>query len=384
DRRAPRNCLNFRSHPLMLSGLKLPKWITLGILFPIIFVNGWLIFLLCQYLNPIPSIVISASLIAFLLEFPIDFVESRGMRRGWAIALVLSLAITLFSLIALILGPLVFEQLLEFANRLPVWLDQGSKQLQDLEAQGFFQNLPFDVSNLTDQLINQLSTTLKLLTSQLIGLTFETISSTVDLLLTVVLSVLLVINGPTLWRGLISWLPTQWRDRIETSLQPSFQSYFTGQTIIASILAIALSVAFTVLQIPFGLLFGLGIGVTSIIPFGGSLSIALVSLLLAFQNVWLGLKVLAVALILGQLNENIIAPRLIGGITGLNPAIVIVSLLVGAKVGGFLGLIVAVPTASFVKRIADTLQKNSDLQQPGSGQGKERTENVENEFLLTE
>lgn len=368
----------------MLSGLKLPKWITLGILFPIIFVNGWLIFLLCQYLNPIPSIVISASLIAFLLEFPIDFVESRGMRRGWAIALVLSLAITLFSLIALILGPLVFEQLLEFANRLPVWLDQGSKQLQDLEAQGFFQNLPFDVSNLTDQLINQLSTTLKLLTSQLIGLTFETISSTVDLLLTVVLSVLLVINGPTLWRGLISWLPTQWRDRIETSLQPSFQSYFTGQTIIASILAIALSVAFTVLQIPFGLLFGLGIGVTSIIPFGGSLSIALVSLLLAFQNVWLGLKVLAVALILGQLNENIIAPRLIGGITGLNPAIVIVSLLVGAKVGGFLGLIVAVPTASFVKRIADTLQKNSDLQQPGSGQGKERTENVENEFLLTE
>ncbi|MEM9164377.1 MAG: AI-2E family transporter [Cyanobacteria bacterium P01_F01_bin.4] len=363
----------------MLSGLKLPRWINLGILFPIIFVNGWLIFLLCQYLKPIPSIVISASLIAFLLEFPIDFIEKRGMQRGWAITLVLTLALTLFTLIVLILGPLVFEQLLEFANRLPVWLDQGSKQLQVLEDQGFFQKLPFDISNLTDQLINQLSTTLKLLTSQLIGLTFETISSTVDLLLTVVLSVLFVVNGPSLWRGLISWLPTQWRDRIETSLQPSFQSYFAGQAIIASILAIALSVAFTILQIPFGLLFGLGIGVTSIIPFGGSLSIALVSILLAFQNVWLGLKVLAIALILGQLNENIIAPRLIGGITGLNPAIVIVSLLVGAKVGGFLGLILAVPTASFIKRVADTLRKPSSPEQ-----GSERTGTVENEILLTE
>ena len=363
----------------MLPSRNFPRWINWGILFPIIFVNGWLIFRLCQYLNPIPSIVITASLIAFLLEFPIDFIEKRGMKRGWAIALVLFLALLLFSLIGLILGPLVLQQLIDFANRLPVWLDQGGKQLEVLGEQGFFQTLPFDVSSLTDQIINQLSTTLKLLTSRLIDLTFETISKTVDLLLTIILSVLLVINGPDLWRGLIGWLPGPWRDRIDTSLQPSFQGYFTGQAIIAAILAIALSVTFTLLQIPFGLLFGLEIGMASIIPFGGTLSIALVSSLLAFQNIWLGLKVLVVALVLGQLNENIIAPRLLGGITGLNPAIVIVSLLVGAKVGGFLGLILAVPIASFIKRIADTLRKPKIAEQ-----NQERTETFQNEILLTE
>jgi predicted PurR-regulated permease PerM len=42
-----------------------------------------------------------------------------------------------------------------------------------------------------------------------------------------------------------------------------------------------------------------------------------------------------------------------GGITGLNPAIIILALLIGSKFAGFLGLLLAVPTASFTKKIVD-------------------------------
>jgi predicted PurR-regulated permease PerM len=111
------------------------------------------------------------------------------------------------------------------------------------------------------------------------------------------------------------------------------------------------------LNVPFGLLFGLVIGLVSIIPFGGTVAVAGISTLLAFQNVWLGLKVLGVAVVLGQINDNLVAPRLIGGITGLNPAIIILALLVGAKFGGFLGLLLAVPTASFTKKIVDSARR---------------------------
>lgn len=346
----------------MLPGLKLPPWLNVGIAFPLIFLNSWLILLLCQYLQPIPSIVLTASLAAFLLDFPIGLLEQQRMTRGAAIAIVLLSALTLFGITSLFLGPLVFEQLVEFANRLPAWIEQGRKQLQMLDEQTVLHNLPFDFSELTTQLTNQISTALQSLTSRLIGLTLETINSTVNLLVTIVLTILLVINGQGLWNGLLSWLPAEWSTRIRDSLQPSFRGYFTGQAIIALILGIALSVTFGVLQVPFGLLFGLAIGIASIIPFGGTLSIALVSGLLMFQDVWLGGKVLIAALIVGQINDNVIAPRLIGGITGLNPATVVISLLVGAKVGGFLGLILAVPTASFLKRIADTL-RSADLAQ---------------------
>ena len=337
----------------MLSELKLPGWLKFGLILPLIFIDGWLIVLLFRYFQPITSIVILASLLAFLLEFPVVFLEKRGLGRGWAIALVLISALVAVSIISLILGPLIIQQLVEFANRLPTWLNQIEAQIQVLDDQSILQNLPVDLSDLSTQLIQQTSTALKSVTSQLISLTVETISSTVNLLITLILCILLVIFGPDLWQGLLSWLPVLWRDRIQSALQPSLQNYFAGQAIIASLLGTVLSIAFTILQIPFGLLFGVVIGITSVIPFGGTISILLVSGLLAFQSPWLGLKVLLTAIVLGQLNENVVAPRLIGGMTGVNPAVVLIAVLVGAKVAGFLGLLLAVPMASFIKRVGD-------------------------------
>ncbi|MGF1493666.1 MAG: AI-2E family transporter [Microcoleaceae cyanobacterium] len=340
----------------MISNLKLPLWLSICILFPILALNIWLCSRLLEFLQPIPSIIVTASLVAFLLEFPIIYLESRGFRRSLAISLVLLIALVIFSIITLILGPLVIEQSVDFAKRLPDWLNTAEAQLEILSAQGMLQNSPINLSALADQLTAQISDAFNSLTSQLISFTFDTVSGTLDLLVTLVLSILLVINGPALWEGFLSWLPSGWRYRVRMAFRPSFEAYFSGQAIIASILGVALSVAFTVLKIPFGLLFGVGIGLTSIIPFGGTITIALVSGLLAFQSVWLGVKVLVVSLILGQINENLIAPRLIGGITGLNPAAVFMSLLIGAKTAGFLGLVLAVPTASFVKRVADTFK----------------------------
>lgn len=339
----------------MLSDLKLPRWLKFGAILPLIFIDGWLIILLFQYLQPITSMVIFASLLAFLLEFPIVFLEKQGVGRGGAIALVLLLALVSVSVIGLILGPLIFQQLVDFANRLPAWLDKIDQQFQLLDDQSVLHNLPLDLGDLSTQFIEQISTTLKSLTSQLISLTLDTINSTVNLLITLILAILLVISGPNLWRGLLAWLPRLWRDRLQAALQPSLQNYFVGQAIIALLLGTVLSIAFTVLQIPFGLLFGVVIGIGSIIPFGGMVSILLVSGLLGFQGLGLGLKVLVTAIILGQINENVVAPRLIGGMTGVNPAVVLIAVLIGAKVAGFLGLLLAVPTASFIKRIGDMM-----------------------------
>ncbi len=344
----------------MLSELKLPGWLKFGLILPLIFIDGWLIVLLFEYFQPITSIVTLASLLAFLLEFPIVFLEKRGLGRGWAISLVMISTLISISIIVLILGPLIFQQLVEFANRLPAWLNKIEQQIQVLDEQSVIQNLPVDLSDLSNQLLQQASTALKSLTSQLINLTVETISSTVNLLITLILCVLLVVFGPELWRGLLSWFPPLWQDRIQIALQPSLQNYFAGQAIIALVLGTILSVAFTVLEIPFGLLFGVVIGASSVIPFGGTISIVLVSSLLAFQSPWLGLKVLVTAIILGQINENVVAPRLIGEMTGVNPAVVLIAVLVGAKVAGFLGLLLAVPTASFIKRIGDMMRNLDD------------------------
>ncbi|WP_414582526.1 AI-2E family transporter [Scytonema sp. PCC 10023] len=349
----------------MISDKKLPRWLNIGLAFPVIFLNGWLILLLCQYLQPIVSIVFTASLVAFLLNYPIVFLEQQGVKRGWAIGLVLLFALLLLGVLGLVLGPLVFQQLVEFGNRVPAWIEAGKQELQTWDEQTVLHQLPFDVSGITSQLTSRLTGAMQYLTAQIINVTLDTINSALNLVLTIVLTIFLVFNGRNLWDGLFSWFSPEWNEQIQLFLKQSFQNYFVGQAMTASILSGVLILAFLALQVPFGLLFGLGIGFASLIPFGGVLSIALISLLVSFQNIWLGVKVLTVAVVLGQINENVVAPRLIGGMTGLNPAWVFISLLIGAKLAGVLGLLMAVPTASFIKKTADSLRSsNSSLKLP--------------------
>ena len=342
----------------MLSYQKLPQWLKFCLTFPLIFLNGWLILLLYHSLQPISSIVIAACLVTFLLDYPIVFLERSGLQRTWAIGLVLVIAIVLVGTISFGLLPIVFRQLEEFVNRLPAWLTAAQEQVSQIGTLPIFQNIPIDLTNLTAGLTERVTSAVQLASRKAIFLALDTINSALNLLLILVLTILLVFSGESLWNGLWSWLPEPWNERIQDSLRQSFQSYFAGQAIVSTIQGVSLMTVFLLLQIPFGLLFGLTIGFASLIPFGGTLTVIIISSLLALQNIWLGLKVLLVAILVGQTIDNVIAPRLMSGMTGLNPAVVFISVLTGSQVAGLLGLLLAVPMAGFIKRIADRFRSS--------------------------
>ena len=342
----------------MLSYQKLPQWLKFCLTFPLIFLNGWLILLLYHSLQPISSIVIAACLVTFLLDYPIVFLERSGLQRTWAIGLVLAIAIVLVGTISFGLLPIVFRQLEEFVNRLPAWLTAAQEQVSQIGTLPIFQNIPIDLTNLTAGLTERVTSAVQLASRKAIFLALDTINSALNLLLILVLTILFVFSGESLWDGLWSWLPEPWNERIQDSLRQSFQSYFAGQAIVSTIQGVSLMTVFLFLQIPFGLLFGLTIGFASLIPFGGTLTVMIISSLLALQNIWLGLKVLLVAILVGQTIDNVIAPRLMSGMTGLNPAVVFISVLTGSQVAGLLGLLLAVPMAGFIKRIADRFRSS--------------------------
>ena len=212
----------------MVSLSQLPKWAIAGLAFPLICLNGWLLYKLGGVLHPIPSIVITASLIAFLLDYPIDWLEERGLARGLAVALVVLLAVLVTTILVVFLGPQVWQQLNEFALRLPGWIDQGKTQLLLLEDRAIFQTLPVNLDQLTEQAANQLTNTLQATTTQAISVTLSTLDSALNLLITAVLALLLVINGDSLWEGLLSWLPAPWRSQIRNCAKAQLSGLFFG------------------------------------------------------------------------------------------------------------------------------------------------------------
>ncbi len=139
------------SHSLLVTKLKsisqLPPELRWGLLFPVIFLNGWLLFLLINFLQPFVSILITAALFAFLLDFPLGWLQKLGFKRGWAVALVFLLALLIIAILGLIVIPLLIQQLSELSVNLPQWIESGNQQLQNLEKWAIAQKLPFQLKS---------------------------------------------------------------------------------------------------------------------------------------------------------------------------------------------------------------------------------------------
>jgi predicted PurR-regulated permease PerM len=332
----------------------LPRWLTLGLGFPIAILNGWLLLQVVNYFQPLVSVLASAILLAFVLDYPIQFFQSRGVQRNLAIVGVLLLAVVILVGLGLTLVPLIIQQLNELVNILPNWIDSGVQQLDVFQNWIATQTLPVNLSSLATQILERFSNQLQSVTGKILGLAFDTIGVVVNVLLAVVLTIYMVLNGDRLWDGIYQWFPAHIGSKVRQILREDFHNYFIGQATLGAVLAVTVTLAFVALRVPLALLFGIGIGFFSLFPFGTGIGITIVSLLVALENFWLGFEVLGVAVAIDQINSNFVAPRILGNLTGLNPVWVVVSLLIGAKLGGVLGLLVAIPTASFMKDISDS------------------------------
>jgi predicted PurR-regulated permease PerM len=339
----------------MQTANKLPRWLSFGLAFPIAILNGWLLVQVINYFQPLVSIFVAAALLAFVLDYPIQFLQRRGVKRNLAIVGVLLMAVLILAGLGVTLVPLIIQQLNELANILPSWIDSGTQQLQTFQDWVLNQQeLPINLSGLITQALDKISSQLQSFTGKILGFAVDTINIVFNVLLAVVLTIYLVLNGEPLWDGVFIWLPSHIRFQARQLLREDFHNYFIGQATLSAVLAVAMTLAFLALQVPLALLFGLGIGFFALFPFGTGIGIAIVCLLVALQNFWLGVEVLAAAVSIDQINSNFVAPRILGNLTGLNPVWVVISLLIGAKLGGILGLLVAIPLASYIKDIADS------------------------------
>lgn len=332
---------------------KLPRWLVWGLLFPLVILNSWLALKVLQYFQPFLTVFVFATVLAFILNYPVHFLQRRGIQRTYAVIFISLIGLVILLAIGITFVPLILEEFSELVKLLPQWIDSGEQQLQAIDSWAEHQNLPVELSHLVTQLTERLPNELQLLSKQALDLTLDAVDSISDIILVIVLAFYLLLDGGRLWRGLFQGLASSFGSQVQESLEKNFQNYFRGQIVLASLVAVLMTSAFLVLKVRFALLFGFTIGVMSLIPFGDVLGFSLVSLLVAAHDLWLGVRVLAVVVVIDQVIDQGIAPRLLSGFTGLSPIMVLISLIIGTKVAGLLGLLIAVPVASFIKSTLD-------------------------------
>lgn len=334
----------------------LTRFLAIALLAPLLVLNGWAIAAIFDYFHSLIVILVGASVLAFLLNYPVSWMESHGAKREQVAILVFLLALSILLALGVTLFPLALTQAQQLVARLPELIDSGRSQLMLLNEKAENAGLPINLDALAAQINDRVKGQLQAIAGQALNLAVVTLTSLLDFLLTMVLTFYLLQHGGELWQSLVEWLPSKFRAPFSKTVRLSFQNFFITQLILSTCMASALIPAFLWLKVPFGLLFGLTIGVMALIPFGGSVGIALTTSLVSLQDVSMGVRVLIAAVIVQQILENLIAPRILGSFTGLNPVWILISVLTGARIGGLLGVIVAVPCAVVIKSVITAIR----------------------------
>jgi len=318
------------------------------------------------YVGEIVSILVTSALVAFLLSYPVARLQ-KFLPRGVAAALVYLTAALIVAFIALTIVPPVFDQGRQLVLNFPELLESGRQQLAEFQTWSEANNLPFDVGLLQQQLSAKAQEQAQAIASTSLGLLLGTVNWVVDLILILVIAFYMLLDGERVWDSFTSIVSPRVQYVLTESLERNLQGFISGQLLLGLFMASILTVAFWLLGVPFFLLFAVFIGAMEVIPFiGATLGIGTVTIIVAFQNWWLALRLLAVAVAVQQVKDNLVTPRIMGNLTGLSPVIIFAALLIGGRIGGLLGVILAIPLTGVVKSIVEVLLNPELPPQTGS------------------
>jgi predicted PurR-regulated permease PerM len=183
----------------------------------------------------------------------------------------------------------------------------------------------------------------------------------VGLLVIPILAYYLLVEFDRLVHRVGQWVPHRQRAYVIEKARNTdrlISGFLRGQLLVAGILGVLYAVGFGAIGIDLAIGVGLLAGVMALVPYlGNVVAVSVASLLcvLEFGFDWHLLAVLGWYAAVQNLEGFVLTPRIVGGSVGLHPAAVIVALLIGADLFGFLGLLIAVPVAAVVKVFVDEL-----------------------------
>ncbi|HEY3373897.1 MAG TPA: AI-2E family transporter [Candidatus Aquicultor sp.] len=305
---------------------------------------------------------VAAGFIVFIIHPLVAFLANRGMKRILAILITYLLFFGILALISVILAPTVAAEITAFIRNFPGYIRILSRETQFIQSQlrGITFLRQFAIN--PDTILGQLS---GIVTSQVRNV-FTIIPSVItfvtDVVLVFILSLYFLIYLPNMDKSLRVHLHKDLvpvYDRFLVAMESAFARYLFGQFIFMATIGLFFGIGMWIVDLPYPALFGVWAGLTEIIPVLGPVLGAIPAIIVALTiKPILALYVAIVFIIIQQLENNVLAPVVLGGTVGLNPLIIFFGIIAGGELGGIVGIFLAVPVLVFVSNILRFIRDN--------------------------
>lgn len=316
------------------------------------------------------------SALAFILNVPLrsierklKFVKQDGARRILAILLTFLAIVLVITGVFLILIPQVTEtvellipKLASFFQRVAEWaLEQLEKHPDMLNWLSSTFNANFDLENLqwaelVQKLVDMLSGSVTVIANSAVSLVGGLAGGIVDAVIGVVFGLYCLARKEILARQgrrlIYALLPERFCDetvRILRLTNSTFSNFISGQCLEACILGVMFAIVMSILRMPYVPLISVLIAITALIPVVGAfVGCVLGAFFILVSNPLQAVIFVAVFLILQQIENNMIYPRVVGTSIGLPGMWVLVAVSVGGEIMGVGGMFIMIPVAAVV------------------------------------
>jgi predicted PurR-regulated permease PerM len=314
-------------------------------------------------------ILLGATFFAYLV-FPLVRRFSRRLPRWLAILCVYAIFAAAFALVALFIGPRLVWEARAFAADFPRLMQVAQSDLVNAHF-AILNAVPLIAREQAAALFQNAWTgmehTAVTVVGQALGVLVSMATVITACVIIPILTFYILMDLDRLHAGFLRLVPIRFHPTAEIVIRDVdvvLGGFIRGQIIVGAIVAVLITIALLILHIKYAFLIGVFAGVVDIIPYLGAIAGAIPAVLIAAFTHGLGSALLVSLAFVAvyQLEGHIIAPNVVGQRVGLTPLMVIVAILVGAELGGIVGMFFAVPVAGCLKALLTRFLPNGKQQ----------------------
>lgn len=303
--------------------------------------------------------IVVAVVIASAIDSGVDWLQKKRVPRWLSVIFIFAMILGAAALIVSLLIPPIVEQTQQLITVLPEYVrtivDKVSVA-RDFIGQETFDNMFSSLSTVGSSVEGESFSVFGTI-SGILGVIFS-------IVIVFVLSFYFTVQENSLKKFIRSLVPIKHRpyiDNLVGRIQKQIGYWLRGQIILGLVVGIMLYIGLSLLGVKYALILAILGGLLEIVPYLGPIISAVPAVFLAFtQRPILALFVLILYIAVQQLENHILVPKVMQRVVGLNPLITIIVILVGVKVAGILGGVLAVPIATAIQVFLSDIFKAKD------------------------
>lgn len=315
-------------------------------------------------MRPVIVPFVAAFILAYLLN-PIVSTLEKHMRRFMAILMVYIMAVAISAIVIRWAIPVIWSQLLVIWNYIPTaveWYNETGRAWLGKYTED--ELLQLNETVVREHITAYLQTNYHFADAQ--SILMRVVSSGLSIMNVVgvfalipILTFYFLMNWKDRLNLFVNSMPRAWQNktlRIARDCDKALMSFVRGQFLVMVLLGVVYAVQLQLLGLKVGIIIGMVAGVASFVPylgFGIGIIAAMIAGFFQFGLDWVKLGMIFGAFMVGQAVEGyVLQPLLLGDKIGLSPLWVIFSVLAGASMFGFVGMLIALPMAAVLNVLA--------------------------------